>query len=203
MKKLTGLILSVLIIMSFSSFADDEILRGKKVRKFPFYIYKDAFNRLNHYAPTGWMGDYGDIKINQKFSKFKYKGTHCMKVSYSARRKQGAGWGGIYWQNPPNNWGTQKGGYDLRGATKVIFFARGHKGRETIEFKVGGITGQYSDSSSATSGIIELKARWKRYVISLQSMDLSYIGGGFCVVFAAHANPEGAVFYLDEIRYER
>src|SRR5215203_2706532 len=34
-----------------------------------FYIFKDRGSRLNHYVPSGWMGDYGDLKMNQGWAK--------------------------------------------------------------------------------------------------------------------------------------
>lgn len=180
---------------------EEGILRGMKIKGFPFYIYHDAWNRLNHYCPSGWMGDYGDIKLDENWKKNPAGGKTCIKITYTAEMKQGAGWAGIYWQNPPNNWGTMKGGYDLTGAKKVFFYARGEKGGELIECKIGGITGRYPDSAAATSGVIELSKKWKLYSIDLSDLDLSYISGGFCVVFSKQMNPDGCSFYLDEIYY--
>ena len=28
-----------------------------------FYVYADKGARVNHYIPSGWMGDYGDLKL--------------------------------------------------------------------------------------------------------------------------------------------
>ena len=50
-------------------------------------------------------------------------------------------------KTPENNWGTHTtGGYDLSGATKITFWAKGEKGGEQIEFFAGGITGDNPDS---------------------------------------------------------
>ena len=96
-----------------------------------------------------------------------------------------------------------KGGFDLTGASKLTFWARGEKGGEQImEFKMGGLTGTYSDSDSASIGPVELTADWKQYSINLAALDLSYISGGFAWVTNAIAAPEGCVFYLDNIQYE-
>src|SRR4051812_15514527 len=34
-----------------------------------FYVFENRGSRLNHYVPSGWMGDYGDLKMNQGWSK--------------------------------------------------------------------------------------------------------------------------------------
>ena len=178
----------------------EPVLVGYKV-KFPFYVYKDRFSKENNYIPSGWMGDYGDIKLNENWTQNPKEGTSCIRIEYSAKRSQGQGWAGIYWQNPANNWGNVKGGFDLRGAKKLVFYARGEKGGEICEFKMGGIRGEYSDSDTATTGVVRLTKGWKKYTIDLKDLDLSYISGGFCCVITANDNPDGAIIYLDEIVY--
>jgi hypothetical protein len=168
-----------------------------------FVIYRDRRYKENHYAPSGWMGDVGDVRYNDNCSDEPQSGRTCIEIEYSGSCSQNACWAGIYWQNPPNNWGLAKGGYDLTGAKKLRFWAKGEKGGEIVaEFKMGGITGEYSDSDSASIGPIELTDQWKEYSIDLADMDLSYISGGFCWVTSTMYNPEGCKFYLDEIRYE-
>jgi hypothetical protein len=175
----------------------------KKPENMPFYVYSDRGAVTNHYIPSGWMGDWGDIKFDAGWKENPYLGTTCIKITYTANMSQGARWAGIYWQNPANNWGTIDGGYDLSKATKLTFWARGEKGGERIEeFKVGGIMGEYSDSDSASIGPVILNKEWTKYEIDLRGKDMSYIIGGFCWATNVDVNPEGAVFYLDEIRYE-
>ncbi|MCS7151968.1 MAG: hypothetical protein NZ928_06255 [Endomicrobia bacterium] len=181
---------------------DTGILVGYKTQ-LPFYVYKDRISRENHYIPSGWMGDYGDIKLNENWRENPKEGVSCIRIEYSAKRSQGQGWAGIYWQNPANNWGTIKGGFDLRGATKLTFYARGEKGGEICEFKMGGIRGEYSDSDASTTGPVQLTKGWKKFTIDLKGLDLSYISGGFCWVVTANDNPDGCVIYLDEIVYEK
>ena len=88
----------------------DKPSRTKKASAFPFYIYKDGADKANHFYPSGWMGDYGDIRINAKEMATPHTGTSCLKITYTAKGKQGAGWGGVYWQQPANNWGTANAG---------------------------------------------------------------------------------------------
>jgi len=170
-----------------------------------FYVYTEQGSKANHFAPSGWMGDYGDIKIDQGYKENPAEGKTCMRVTYSAKRTQGAGWSGIYWQQPAANWGDKSGGYDLSKYKTLTFWARGGAGGEKIgEFKMGGISGQSQkgDSDTATTGPVTLTAEWKKYTIDLAGKDLSYIIGGFCFAANADDNPNGFDLYLDEIRYE-
>jgi hypothetical protein len=157
-------------------------------------LYTDAKSPDNHYTPSGWMGDFGDVKVNDKHMDKPHGGSTSVQIVYSNKATQGARWAGIYWQNPPNNWGTRPGGYDLTGAKKVTFWARGEKGGERIEeFKIGGITGEYA---------VVLTTDWQQFTIDLEGKDLSSISGGFCWATNLDVNPDGATFYLDDIRYE-
>ncbi len=171
---------------------------------FPFYIYADVKSLDNHYIPSGYMGDWGDLKVDESCKEDSYSGETCIKIVYTGKCSKRARWAGIYWQNPMNNWGTKDGGYDLTGATKLTFWARGEKGGERIEeFKVGGIMGKYSDSDSVSIGPVILTKEWKKYTIDLRGKDLSYIIGGFCFVLNVDNNPQGCTFYLDEIKFEK
>lgn len=185
-----------------------------------FYIYKDRGSRLNHYIPSGWMGDYGDLKFNQGWAKSAGDAKRenakpskpaagedtCIQVKYTAERKQGAGWAGIYWQHPANNWGDKRGGFNLTGYKTLTFMARGEKGGELLDkFFIGGITGQTEegDSDEASITAITLTKDWKKYEIPVAANDLSHIIGGFGFAANADSNPEGFTMYLDEIKLEK
>lgn len=168
-----------------------------------FYVYADQGYFKNHFIPAGWMGDYGDVSLSDASTVTPQSRRTCIRVKYSAQRKQGAGWAGVYWQDPANNWGNIKGGFDLTGAKKLTFWARGEKGGEVVtEFKMGGITGEFSDSASGSVGPIVLTNEWRQYTIDLASEDLSLVIGGFAFIVSAMENPDGAIFYIDEIAYE-
>ncbi len=186
-------------------FEEDATLRPetKKAESMPFYIYADKGGMVNHFIVSGWMGDYSDLKINIGSEENPYFGETCIRITYLPDATNGARWAGIYWQNPANNWGGVDAGFDLSRAKKLTFWARGEKGGERIEeAKVGGIMGEYSDSDTAGIGPIVLEKDWKKYEIDLSGKDMSYIIGGFCFSTNLDVNPEGATFYLDEIRYE-
>ncbi|MFA5038052.1 MAG: hypothetical protein WC732_00045 [Candidatus Omnitrophota bacterium] len=176
---------------------------GSKSQEMPFYVYADKGSIQNHFIPSGWMGDYSDLKIDQGVAENPYFGKTCVKVTYGNKASNGARWAGMYWQQPANNWGGVDAGFDLSKAKQVTFWARGEKGGERIEeFKIGGIMGEFSDSDTAGIGPVVLEKEWKQYTIDLQGKDLSYVIGGFAWASNLDVNPDGCVFYLDEIKYE-
>ncbi len=193
MKKLAGaVILAVGLFACCQAYA-----QGKD-----FPVYTDSKSPDNHYIPSGWMGDYGDLSMDDKYMGESHSGTTCIKFVYTAKRNQNQGWAGIYWQNPANNWGSKKGGFDLTGLNKITFWAKGEKGGEVIDkFAVGGIKGVYPDTAEVSIGPFELTSEWQEYTINLVGKDLSYINGGFCWVANADSNPDGLTFYLDDIKY--
>jgi len=173
------------------------------VSKEPFYIFSDKGNSGNHYVPGGWMGDYGDIQFSDASHVNPHSGHTCIKIAYAAKSSQGNGWASMYWQAPANNWGDKPGGYDLTGKRRLTFWARGEKGGEVIsEFKMGGISGENGDTDSAGTGSIVLSREWKKYTIGLADKNLTNIIGGFCWSANRDSNPDGMIFYLDDIRYE-
>lgn len=166
-----------------------------------FFVYTDDNSKLNHFAPSGWMGDTADIKFSGSYQQYPKTGKSCLRITYLA--KGAKEWIGVYWQQPANNWGEKKGGYDLRGAKALTFWARGERGGEIVsEFKMGGITGKYSDSDVAWTGPVKLTKEWVQYSIDLKDKDLRYINGGFCFSVMRVENPSGCTFYLDDIKYE-
>ncbi len=169
-----------------------------------FYVYREVLAKENHYIPSGWMGDYGDLKIDVGSKDDPADGLTAIKWTYDAQAKQGANWAGVYWQHPANNWGEKPGGYDLKGYKRLTFWVRGKDGGEVInEFKVGGITGEHGDSDAASIGPITLEKKWVKHTIDLAGKDLTKIIGGFCWATSKDNNPNGFVMYLDEIRYEK
>ena len=199
MKKLFVIAVAFCMLMPLSLLAEEVTKEAPK----EFGVYCDKNARSNHYIPSGWMGDYGDIKMNDQSADNLHSGKHCIQFVYSGKKSQNQGWAGVYWQNPANNWGNKKGGFDLTGMTKLTFWARGAKGGEIIQkFFVGGIKGIYPDSANVEIGPIELTDIWKEYTINLSGKDLSYVSGGFGWVTTADLNLEGATFYLDDIKFE-
>lgn len=179
------------------------ILLSAKLNKksLPLYLYRE--NTCRVYAPSGWMGDYSDIRISQRWTKNPYSGKSCIRIRYSVKQMQKKGWAGIFWQYPRSNWGNLKGGFNLTGAKRIYFYARGKKGNEVIQVKMGGLSGTESKDSTTSiiSFPIKLTKNWKRYSINLDGKNLSCIIGAFAVVFTKAFNPDGATIYLDDIFY--
>lgn len=166
-------------------------------------VYTDDKSPKNHYVASGWMGDYNGIKMDTNSQDNPQSGNSCIKFVYKPSSPNAVRWAGVFWQDPPNNWGDKDGGFDLTGANKLTFWARGTKGGEMIkEFKVGGIKGNFADSDEISIGPITLESSWKQYSINLKGRDLSAISGGFCWATDLDSNPNGLTFYLDNIQFE-
>ncbi len=170
----------------------------------PFYIYADKGSRLNHYVPSGFMPNGKCVTFNDVWRENCYSGETCVQIVYDVECSQlDQKWVGIYWLNPPNNWGRRKGGFNLTGANKLTFWAKGRSGNEQIqEFTVGGIEGDYPDTDKVVLGPIILTDQWKQYTIDLRGKDLSYISGGFAWATEADVNEGSCEFYLDNLRFE-
>jgi len=170
----------------------------------PFIVYQDKGSRENHFIPSGFMPNGKCVTFDDTWSQDCHEGTTCIKIVYDvACSMEDQKWAGIYWLNPANNWGNRKGGFDLTGATRLTFWAKGDKGGEQIEeIKMGGISGDYPDSDAALIGPVILSNEWKEYSIDLRGKDLSYISGGFSWATNVEVNPGSCIFYIDNIRYE-
>jgi len=170
----------------------------------PFILYADKGSRENHFVPSGFMPNGNCLSFDDAFTKDCQEGKTCLKIVFDTKCSlEDQKWAGIYWLNPANNWGNRKGGYNLTGATKLTFWAKGEKGGEQIEeFKMGGITGDFPDSDTAFIGPVILTSEWKQYSIDLRGKDLSYVSGGFVWSAKADFNKESCTFYLDNIKYE-
>lgn len=145
------------------------------------------------------------LSLDEAWAQDCHAGKNCVKIEYDVDcSRNDQRWAGIYWLNPANNWGQRKGGFNLTGAQKLTFWARGEKGGEQIqEFTVGGISGNYPDSDLTAMGPVILTPQWKQYTIDLRGKDLSYISGGFAFSTNEEVNPAAScTFYLDEIRFE-
>ncbi len=125
-------------------------------------------------------------------------GDSCIRFTYNGRFQ----WAGVAWQDPPNNWGDLAGGYDIRGARKLSFYARGKTGTERAQFKIGliGRTKKFADTVRLTTGWVRLKKEWQEFVIPLEGSDLSRVITAFVVV--VEGAPWPTTIYLDDIRFE-
>jgi len=165
----------------------------------PFSVYPN-------YDPSGYMGDIGDIIVE--------KNPEVVRFTYEAMGREPHEWdwkyvectpnpnpsqfAGVMYLDPPNNWGTEAGGYDLRNVQRVIKWeARSVTGTVNVEFVIGGvrwkwddekecptkITVPYPDSMPRTSlGIRTLTGDWQSFEYDLSDRPEEYfecVLGGF------------------------
>jgi len=182
-----------------------------------FYIYLDYGQRLvNHFKPSGFMGDTGDIHIDENWTINPHSGKSSIHVTYSPKGEgehhcdyaPPCNWAGVYWQEPPNNWGNEEfkgSGLNLSGYKVLKFYARADQPAE-IEFKVGGI-GRKSCCGDSLKYPRTVKANltptWNEFRIDLRDADLHYIIGGFALSVSKDDYPSGTGFDLDDIRFEK
>ncbi len=185
-----------------------------------FDVYTDVGAAGNHFIKIAKMASQGGeeyLDIDVTCIDRPHSGATCVKCSFTAQQTN---WAGCYFQNgilidkdtqPRENWGDYPdSGYDLRDAGKLTFWARADD-EAWVEFFTFGVgrdvngnpVSPYPDSSKKISTkYISLSKDWKQYSIDFNNgLDLSYIIGGFGLATSAPYNPEGAVFYLDDIKY--
>ena len=169
-----------------------------------FTVYQDKPSR-NHYYISGYMPDGECVDMDDAWQQGCKEGRSCIKA-YLGREcaTMHQAWAGVYWLQPANNWGDQRGAYNLTGAKKLVFWARGDKGGETIIFSMGGvgIGRTYPDTASAATEPVKLTQEWTKYTIDLKDKDLTRITGGFAWVGNVKDNSKNITFYIDDIYYE-
>lgn len=168
-------------------------------------IRAEQFDVLANFVASGHMGDgernRGSIIWNDGWSQNCHTPPTCVKVVY---RPGSVGWAGIYLQNKDGNWG-QFPGRDMRGYSKITFYARADS-VAMVEFKAGGIhdpARPHRDSFETSIGVVRLGPAWARFELDLTNENLSSVIGGFAWIAKAVSNPGGAIFYLDEIFFEK
>ncbi len=161
----------------------------------PYPVYRDGAN--GPWYVSGYMGNTGAMKVDDRCAEKPHSGETCMKVEYSANDN----WAGIFWQSPAGDWGDKQGGANLSKASTLVFWARGEKGGEKVSFFMGGIGKDkpFHDTANRKLENVVLKKSWTRYRITLDGEDLSQIKTGFGFNFGGQGKP--FAFYLDDIEY--
>ncbi|NNE07472.1 MAG: hypothetical protein HKN20_02795 [Gemmatimonadetes bacterium] len=164
--------------------------------RMPVAVYEDG--QPAPWAASGWMGAYDSLTMNFESKNDPHSGETCLEIRYGGPGQ----WVGVAWQHPANDWGDEPGGYDLTGAKRLTFHARGEEGGEKIDFGVGllGSDKPHPDSVIEKLEGVKLEKKWKRYTIKLENKDLSRVKTGF--VFTTAGRGRATKFYLDDIRYE-
>ena len=169
-----------------------------QVATLPFILYGEVGRDKPPFVPTGWMGNTKAMKLDEKCETLPHSGQTCLKFDFSANDT----WGGIVWQSPPSDWGDKPGGWNITGAKRLSFWARGEKGGEVAGFQLGllGADKKFADSGSAKLEQVALSNDWQQFQIDLSGTDLSRIKTGFAITVAGSGQP--LTIYLDDIQYE-
>lgn len=182
------------------------------------YVYKDYADGLNHFTQKMWTGD-NDLNVPEMNEAGEAcSGTSGIEITLDISRNP---WGGYMFTNgvleagttvPLASTGSIDAGLNLSGAQRLVFYAKGDTGSESVEFFMGGLGWQGNAISEAcpdstrkiTLGVVQLTTEWQKFEISLEGADLSRVGCGFGWV-ANNVNNPGKTqirFYVDDIRYE-
>lgn len=161
----------------------------------PFAVVGDEL--APGYVPSGWMGDFQSLTMDVACTDQPHSGRTCVRFRYARLE----GWTGVAWQHPANDWGDEPGGFDLTGASKLVFWARGAQGGETVRFGVGmiGNDKRFRDSAKAEREVV-LAPVWTRYEIPLRGRSLTRIKIGFWWTLGGQGAP--VTFDLDDVRFE-
>ncbi|MDR1332285.1 MAG: protein kinase [Tannerella sp.] len=180
------------------------------------YVFNDYRDSSNHFLQRAWMGSsYEHVPgMNEAAGGFEGSG---IEAGIDFRRHE---WGGYFftlaifvagqWEPRPA-FGDDNFGFDLSGARRLTFYARGLEGGERVEFFTAGLghgentVSRYADSSTKMSlGEIRLTPAWTKYEIDVSGHDLSRISGGFAWVARKSMNPgkDTIRFRMDAIRFE-
>ena len=172
-------------------------LAKARAAKLPLSLYAEEGDAPT-YLPAGWMGDVKAIKLDPACTTKPHAGKTCLRCDFTAS----TGWGGVVWQDPPGDWGDRPGGYDLTGAKKVTFWARGEAGGEVVSFEFGNLPAdkKFHDTAKGSLPKVTLTPEWTRYEIAVTGADLTRIKTGFLWTLASPGHP--VTFYLDDIRWE-
>ncbi|MDR0559037.1 MAG: hypothetical protein LBG92_02635 [Prevotellaceae bacterium] len=180
-------------------------------------VFRDFCDGATLYTQRAMTNSAGEKPVMDETAPSPY-GVSCIHINYRLKPED---WNGFMFitgkldagsAKPALDFGDRQTGYDLSGATKLTFKARGITGGERIKFYCGGLgngtSAKYPDSSQSfltdrDNGFISLTKEWKEYSIDLKGKNLSRIACGFAWVTSKEANPnmDRIEFELDDIEY--
>ncbi len=161
----------------------------------PFYVYKDGDDMP--YIPSGLMGNYKYISVDNNNKEHVYSGKSSIKISYNYDHD----WYGVGFVDPPNDWGEMLGGFNISGAKKFSFWAKASKKNviATIGFGLIGKDKPYPDTAKKSIEI-KLSTKWKKYTINLKKLDLTCIRSGLVLFSSSYGSTQD--IYLDDVVFE-
>jgi hypothetical protein len=178
-----------------------------------FHVYKDADSGFNHGFPSGLWGNLGHVTLDTACvddpgadggctsnpGRFDRQRGNVMSVRFDFASDEG--FTGVNIEEPENWGGTRKGaGYDLRGATHVVFEIRSPT--------PGGLDVRFGVAEAVTDFVhIPQSTRYSALAISLAALGLSHddladVHVLFSVGTNAASAQSGSRVLLDNIRFE-
>jgi hypothetical protein len=145
------------------------------------------------FFPTLILGD--NANIDPAYEDQNKTHSPCIEIDYPGATKNAGkieGYSTVIWRYPKDNLGKSKG-HDLKGVTRLLFWARSDKTMKNVKFSIGAFKG---DSDYIPKNVT-LDKEWKRFEIPLLLRNLTDIRAGF----ACKLTENGAV-YLNGISYE-
>jgi hypothetical protein len=193
-------------------------------------VYDDIGSGGNHFVAQGQLPDASSpVTMDTSWSNSPHSGATAIRCELQTGGH--TNWGGFYLMNgllvsniavpyfgdavvPETSTAvTNSSGVNLFGAATLTFWLRGEQGNEKIEVFMGGVgrdaatgvvTSPFPDSTERRpkeGTIFRATTHWTKYTISLAGLNLTNIMGGLGWVADLDHNPNGAVFYLDDIQY--
>ena len=133
-----------------------------------------TFSVDDHFIPTGWMGDTAALSLDTCVSPDPDCGGRCHRIVWTP---VGAGWFGILWQHPANNWGGSPGLEVAPGADTVRFNAWSDSGM-SVTFRVGSSSADGFERSTT----VQLDPTPQLVEIDLTGIDYTDVSTGFGIV---------------------
>jgi nucleoside phosphorylase len=189
------------------------------------------FDVYQHYDAKGLVGDIGDIGKDEDVSQRR------VRFIYNAAGMEPHEWDLKYINGKPNpnparfagimflsGWGTEPGGYDLRGRTRVAWQARSVGGPVSVEFIAGGVMWVWNEEVGQKVGVpypdsmrritlaeVELNDTWQAFSADLpvpvEELRAVVAPFGWVVKWDANGvsalSPRTLVLEIREIFYER
>jgi hypothetical protein len=205
---------------STAEIAAPSLAQAATANRGAFYVYENADAGANHGAPSGFYGATGKLRLDAGCVNEAAAATGCAPAGSAQRdRERGtvlrltfdplaAGeFAGVNFEEP-ENWAARgmpaSRGYDLRGATELVFEARSPTGIR-VQFGVGGRVTDFLNIERGTAFAtvrVRLDALKNPATGAVSPPDLSEVHFPFSVAANNQFTSGGGILLLDNIRFE-